>query len=102
MDRKSQLRNVAFGGDWSEAIEPRERMAAALDLLDAAVHRTVEEDLRLVPDVTEALAVACKRAPKSAEHASAWRKALAFPDPSMRSQELGRLAALIRAAVGVG
>lgn len=37
MERKRQLSNVAFGGDWSEGIEPAERIADALACLERAV-----------------------------------------------------------------
>lgn len=44
MERRQQLGNVAFGGDWSEAIMPREEVQAAIRTITHAVDICMEED----------------------------------------------------------
>lgn len=46
MDRAAQLRNVAFGGAWSEQIVGDELLEASMQRLDKAVTDTLYEDLR--------------------------------------------------------
>ena len=100
MDRKQQLGNVAFGGAWSEQIEADERLAASMDRLDKAVRDTLYEDLRGFADVAEALDVVSACHPKGSALAASWSKALGIPNAGLRSQELKRIADLLRAGIG--
>lgn len=100
MDRKGQLRNVAFGGAWSEQIAGNEALAAAMGTIDQAVYRTLNEDLRCVPDVESALGLLCVAHPKGVGLAEAWHRALAIPNAGLRRREITRIAALIRAGLG--
>lgn len=100
MDRKSQLRNVAFGGDWAEQIEPRERIHWALNAIQKARDQTTDEDLRLDQTLASALNYACERLPKADLIRAAWSKALALPDIGQRQKEIARIGDIIRSAVG--
>lgn len=97
MDRKRQLSNVAFGGAWSEAIPRRERMAHSISLIQEAVQRTAEEDLRLDTSLEAALQELCALHPKGTQLGSSWTRALAHPEPAIRQRELARLAAAFSA-----
>lgn len=100
MDRERQLRNVSFGGAWSEQIAADEQLAASLDRLDRAVEDTVYEDLRGFSDVSFALDLACRNHPKGNMLAAAWRTALGVPNAGIRSQELKRIADALRTGIG--
>lgn len=96
VDRKSQLRNVAFGGAWSEQIAGNEAIAEALRLAEAAGGLTSDVDLRpdiVLRDAIDALAAVH---PKGAQLRDAWARALNRPEPAYRVRELARIAALFR------
>lgn len=103
MDRRGQLSNVAFGGEWSEAIAPQEAMLLALEILERAVDRTPNEDLRLDAAVQDALQRATDRHPKGDLLRQAWLRALTIPNPGVREQEVRRVRVAIQAwADGAG
>lgn len=101
MDRERQLSNVSFGGAWSEQIAENEALADALDRLDRAVEDTVYEDLRGFEDVAAAVSLACASHPKGPMMSQAWRSGLELPNAGLRSAELRRIAAALRAGIGV-
>lgn len=100
MDRNGQLRNVAFGGAWSEQIAGNEALAEAMAQVDAAVLDTRDEDLRNDPALAEAVALVCACHPKGALLREAWRRALGQGMPALRAAELQRIAMTIRAGLG--
>lgn len=89
------------GGAWSEQIPRRERLAAAVALIEAAPARTVEEDLRDDLALDEALRCVGAAHPKGAELMRSWERALARPGTEERYRELSRLARLFGAWQGV-
>lgn len=91
MDRQGQMSNVAFGGEWSEAIAPQEAMLLALEALQHAVTRSPNEDLRLDAELEAALILATDRHPKGDLLRLAWARALAIPNPGVREQEIRRV-----------
>lgn len=99
MDRKGQLSNVAFGGDWAERIVPREDAQRALLTLNRAAASSEETDPR-TPEVTEALALVAKFA-RGPILGRAFLKAAAIPIPGVRRMELVRIVATIVSVVGV-
>ncbi|AZV00416.1 hypothetical protein pthi1_p51 [Paracoccus phage vB_PthS_Pthi1] len=101
MDRKQQLGNVSFGGAWSEQIADDEALALAMARLDGAVIDTMNDDLRGDPELEGALARTAAAHPKGPMLAKAWSKALAMPNPGLRSAELQRIATALRAGIGV-
>lgn len=100
MDRKGQLRNVAFGGAWSEQIAGDEALKLAMCEAERAVDLTEDEDLRGNLNLMDAVGRLAVAHPKGAELARSWHKALAQSDGYSRRQELQRLAHLFRAGLG--
>ena len=99
MDRSGQLRNVAFGGAWSEQIAGREAQAAAIATLDAAAAGAARRD-PLAPEIMAAVDLLCERHPKGSMLREAWTMAARFEPPPRRIRELARIAARIAAAYG--
>ena len=89
MDRKKQLGNVSFGGDWSEQITVREGIAAAMHQLEMAVSDCMERDPR-TPEVDAALELIAARVARGALLADAWRRAASIAEPEWRSAALHR------------
>jgi len=100
MERKRQLSNVAFGGDWSEKIAGNEALIEAMAVLERAIDRTEDEDLRADAVTLQAIALVTAKVQKGGDMAQAWAKALTLPHPALRQAELGRITRLIRAALG--
>lgn len=93
MERKDQLRNVAFGGAWSEQIAGREALAVAIDTLDEAATCADMIDPRRQPSVIEALDEATADHPKGQLLRDAWMRAAGRSEPSVRVAELMTIAA---------
>ncbi|WP_411839888.1 hypothetical protein [Paracoccus sp. ME4] len=91
MDRASQLKNVAFGGAWSQDIPRRERFAEAVRLLKGCPDRTRVEDLREDRALADAIGVLCDANPKGETIRHSWERAMTIPDAGVRSLELLRL-----------
>lgn len=99
MDRVSQLKNVAFGGAWSEQIAGDEALAKALAHLKGAADRTVDEDLRLDAELRISLQIVAKVHPKGVELIGAWDRALGLTFAGSRYAELRRLYGLFEIAL---
>lgn len=99
MDRKQQLRNVAFGGAWSEQIAGREAQVAAIAAIAVAAAEAGEVD-PLHPDTLDAVDLLCPRHPKGAMLRKAWMRAARIETPGARIRELQRIAATLAAAFG--
>lgn len=84
MDREGQMRNVAFGGAWSEQIAGREALARAMTRLEIAVEETAELDLRGEPDLAAALHHIATTHPKGAMLRAAWERALGLASADAR------------------
>lgn len=100
MDRKAQLRNVSFGGAWSEQIAGTEDLTASLRLLEAAAERTKATDLRRCPETHEALRHVADAHPKGHLLMVSWGRALNIPDGNIRAGELARIGRTLRAGLG--
>lgn len=98
MERKDQLRNVAFGGAWSEQIAGREALAAAIDTLDGAASCADMDDPRDRSSVIEALELATADHPKGPLLRDAWARASGRAEPSVRVAELMTIVQRIRVA----
>ncbi len=95
MDRSGQLRNVAFGGSWSEQIAGREELLHALETLKRAARRAAQHDPRQDMDVGLALDLACRDHPKGPMLKAAWARGVTITAPSPRVAELCRVAGLL-------
>ncbi|SEO30770.1 hypothetical protein SAMN04489859_10655 [Paracoccus alcaliphilus] len=100
MDREAQLRNVAFGGAWSEQIVGDELLEASMQRLDKAVTDTLYEDLRGFKEVARALDIVCGCHPKGDLLRAAWWKGLTITNSGLRSRELKRIADALRSGIG--
>jgi hypothetical protein len=100
MDRKKQLGNVAFGGDWSEQILVRERTQKALAILTQAVEDCSEEDARRKDVVTE-VAYLCGRIARGELMMQSWCHAAGLVNQGRRAQTLAKVLHSIRSGVGV-
>jgi len=99
MDRSGQLRNVAFGGAWSEQIAGREAQAAAIATLDAAAAGAARRDPRS-SEIMAAVDLLCERHPKGPMLREAWIAAARFEPAPRRIRALARVSAQIAAAYG--
>lgn len=99
MERKRQLSNVAFGGDWSEGIEPAEQIAAALLTLEQAVERARNQN-PLTSSVLQALNVLTDQIARGEMQRAAFVGAAKIPHPEIRLAELRRVLKAIRSLVG--
>lgn len=99
MDRKQQLRNVAFGGAWSEQIAGREAVAAAIETLRRAAAGAARRDPRTA-DVLAALDLLCADHPKGAILRKAWQRGVTWEPAPRRIRELSRIADLLAAGHG--
>jgi len=98
MDREGQLRNVAFGGAWSEQIAGREALAEAIERLRHAAQSAGDNDPRICPDIRAALNVATRQHPKGEMLRAAWLRAANLLEPASRVRELTRVADLFAEA----
>lgn len=96
MDRAGQLRNVAFGGAWSERIAGDERLSQALDILDSCAATTAEVDHRRDASMRTALTLLSQEHPRGIMLGNAWVRALSLPYPEARQAEMERVARLLR------
>lgn len=99
MERKRQLSNVAFGGDWSEAIVPREQVQSAMQTLRLAVRYCREVDPRS-DEVKEAL-VWVRRMARGDVLADAFLRAGGIENMDVRQGEMQRLLQTIASTVGL-
>ncbi len=99
MERKRQLANVAFGGDWSEAIVPREQLQVAMQTLRLAVRYCREADPRSA-EVSDAL-VLIRRMARGDILAEAFLKAGGVENMDVRHSEMQRVLMIIASTVGI-
>jgi hypothetical protein len=95
MDRRDQLKNVAFGGAWSDQIPGRETLARAIKTVVVAPERAAEEDLREDIELGEAVVTCCLAHPKGEGLRRSWERALEMPDPGQRQTEMARVARIL-------
>lgn len=100
MERKHQLSNVAFGGDWAEAIVPLEQLTTDLNCLHKAVEDAEDSD-PLTPDVVVALERLTGVIARGDMQRAAFMRAGRIEDPYTRSEALRKTYTAIRSLVGV-
>ena len=89
MERKHQLSNVAFGGDWTEAIVPLEQLTLDLNCLHKAVEDAEDSD-PLAPDVVAALERLTGVIARGDMQRAAFMRAGRIEDPYTRTEALQR------------
>ncbi|MDT8853561.1 hypothetical protein RNZ50_00645 [Paracoccaceae bacterium Fryx2] len=99
MDRKTQLANVAFGGDWAEQIEPREAVASALHTLQRGGAAATDRDPRS-PAVLVAVDFLCGRIARGHLMAQSWRAAADLADQGQRQKALEAVLRTISCGLG--
>ncbi len=99
MERRDQLKNVAFGGDWSEQIPDRERIAEAVGALTRAVKECQDHD-PCASHVLIDVDYLCARIARGNRMAASWRQAGALPEPGVRRSILTQVLKTIRSGVG--
>jgi hypothetical protein len=89
VERKKQLGNVAFGGNWSEALLEQDVALSALATLRAAAETCMEEDPR-GPELNQALGYVSARIEKGPALVAAFLKALSEPEQVIRRKGMMR------------
>ena len=89
MERETQLRNVAFGGNWSEALLEQDVANSALSTLRLAAENCMEEDPRGL-ELNQALGYVAVRVEKGPALVAAFLKALAEPEQTIRQERAMR------------
>lgn len=100
MERKRQLSNVAFGGDWSEGIEPAERLADALACLERAVDAARARN-PLNARSLGALEFVTGEIVRGQLQKEAFLRAGRIQHPELRQAELERVLKVIKSLVGM-
>ncbi len=92
---KEKMRNVAFGGNWSEELVSLNERDCALAVLQRAVDICTEEDPRGL-ELEEALSYLAERVEKGASLTQRFKKALIIPHQEQRAREAAETLRLIR------
>lgn len=87
---KKQLKNVAFGGSWSEEILVNGQYQEALSVLACAVSECRERDVR-TPELYEALDYIRKKVGKGPELSASFLRAVNEVNPDIREQRAKRV-----------
>lgn len=82
-DMKTQLKNVAFSGSWSEEILVNSRYSDALSVLAGAVQECRDQDVRTA-QLHEALEYLEEKINKGPELTRSFLKAVGEPNPDLR------------------
>lgn len=100
MDKKKQLSNVAFGGNWSEQILAADELKLELDIIAQAVtqctSRNVEDEA-----LHRALLYIHKNVEKGPMLYAAFFKALRIENQGLRYREVSKVEHMIRQWAGV-
>ena len=100
VERKDQLGNVAFGGNWSEEILTNERLASVLDCVEAAAVECADRDVE-DEEFLAAMLYVRKEIEKGPMLCGAFFKALRTENPGLRQVEAVRVAKMIRGWAGM-
>lgn len=100
MEKKNQLRNVAFGGNWSEDILVKDELNVMLEVIEQAVTncstRDVEDEALL-----NAMLYVRKNVEKGPMLCAAFFKAIRIENQGMRYTEACKVEYMIRMWAGV-
>lgn len=99
-ERKDQLRNVAFGGNWSEEILIVDELRQVLDLVDSAAEDCADRDVE-DEEFLAAMLYVHKNIEKGPMLCEAFFKGLRCQDQVLRRAETRRVAKMIRGWAGL-
>lgn len=100
VEKKNQLGNVAFGGNWSEEILILDELHSILDVIDKAVEDCTERDVE-GEDLHQAILYVRKNVEKGPMLCEAFFKALKIENQSLRQERLNEVGSMIRMWAGV-
>ncbi len=95
VDFKDQMKNVAFGGPWSEALVEQAALNEMMDVLDHAAARCGEEDV-WCRDLDRALTYVRSEVEKGPMLVEGFQKALQEPLPDLRQSRVTAYVRMIR------
>ncbi|MAL79110.1 MAG: hypothetical protein CMN55_08360 [Sneathiella sp.] len=98
-EKKKQLGNVAFGGNWSEELVDKDQLQRTLSVIERAVRDCARRDVRS-RQLEKALEEISRTIEKGPQLTRRFMRSLAEPNPSLRYMEAGRVARIIRRSVG--
>ncbi|MEN8951974.1 MULTISPECIES: hypothetical protein [Planktotalea] len=99
-ERKDHLRNVAFGGDWSEEILVVDELRRVLGLVETAAAECAVRDVES-EELLAALLYVRQNIEKGPMLCGAFFKALRIENQTLRKSEATRVAKMIREWAGL-
>ena len=100
MDKKKQLGNVAFGGNWSEEILILDELRSILGVIDKAIDDCMDRDVE-DEDLHQAMLYVRKNVEKGPMLCVAFFKALKIENQSLRQERLQEVGNMIKMWTGV-
>lgn len=100
MDKKKQLGNVAFGGNWSEEILILDELRSILGVIDKAIDDCMDRDVE-DEDLHQAMLYVRKNVEKGPMLCVAFFKALKIENQSLRQERLQEVGNMIKIWAGV-
>ncbi len=100
VERKKQLSNVAFGGDWSEGLVVADGLQDVLIILRVSAMNCDETDPR-GPQLNEVLDFIEQHIEKGKMLRAGIERALSQPNPGLRKSEASKYVSMIEASLGL-
>jgi len=100
MDKKKQLGNVAFGGNWSEEILILDELRSILEVIDKAIDECMDRDVE-DEDLHQAMLYVRKNVEKGPMLCVAFFKALKIENQCLRQERLQEVGNMVRLWAGV-
>ena len=98
-ERKKQLGNVAFGGNWSEQLVDADQLKRMLSVIERAARDCASRDVRSRP-LEKALEEISQTIEKGPQLARRFIRALSEPNPGLRHMEANRVARIVKRSIG--
>lgn len=98
-EKKKQLGNVAFGGNWSEELVDKDQLQRTLSIIERAARDCARRDVRSRP-LEKALNEISLTIEKGPQLTRRFMRALSEPNPGLRHMEANRVARIIGRSVG--
>ncbi len=100
MDKRKQLGNVAFGGNWSEEILILDELRSVLSVVDQAVEDCMDRDVE-DEELHRAMLYVRKNVEKGPMLCEAFFKAIRIKNQSLRQEQLKNVGKMIRTWAGL-